>query len=156
MKKTFIFLILLFFIATYEKIEIIDMSNYKIQQKNVEIKGEVNHPGVYEMNMHDTLQTLLKQSGGITNEADISSLNLTTDLENNSVVVIPKKMEVKRISINSSSAEELDLLPGVGPAIAQRIVEYRKKKPFQKLDDLMEVKGIGEKMFDKIKDRLCL
>ncbi len=156
MKKTIIFLILLFFITTYEKIEIVDMSNYKLQQKTIEIKGEVNHPGVYKMNIHDTLEILIKQSGGITEEADISSLNLTTDLENNSVVVIPKKEEEKRISINSGSVEELDSLPGVGPAIAERIVQYRKKKPFQRLEDLMEIKGIGEKMFDKIKDRLSL
>ncbi len=156
MKKTIIFLILLFFITTYEKIEIVDMFNYKLQQKTIEIKGEVNHPGVYKMNIHDTLEILIKQSGGITEEADISSLNLTTDLENNSVVVIPKKEEEKRISINSGSVEELDSLPGVGPAIAERIVQYRKKKPFQRLEDLMEIKGIGEKMFDKIKDRLSL
>lgn len=156
MKKTVFFLFLLFILVTYEQIEIIDMNDFKTQQKTVEIKGEVKKPGVYKLNIHDTLETVIKRSGGITSEADLSSINLTSDIENNSVVVVPKKTEKILISINSASLEELDMLPGIGPGIAQRIIEYREKSPFQKLEDLMEVKGIGEKMFLKIKDKLSL
>lgn len=156
MKKTVFFLFLLFIVVTYEQIEFIDMNDYKIQQKTVEIKGEVQKPGVYTLNIHDTLETAIKKSGGITNEADLSSINLTSDIENNSVIIVPKKTEQMLISINSASLEELDMLPGIGPGIAQRIIEYREKSQFQKLEDLMEVKGIGEKMFLKIKDKLSL
>ena len=60
------------------------------------------------------------------------------------------------ISLNTASAEELDALSGVGPAIAQRIIAYRQQKPFETIEEIMEVKGIGEKMFEKIKEEIML
>jgi competence ComEA-like helix-hairpin-helix protein len=63
----------------------------------------------------------------------------------------------KVIDINSASIQELDELPGIGPAIAARIVEYREKNgPFGKIEDLMEVRGIGEKKFLSLKDRVTV
>lgn len=60
-----------------------------------------------------------------------------------------------RIDINTASAEALMSLPGIGPAIAQRIIEYRDKNgPFRRTVELMNVKGIGEKTFDRLKDRI--
>lgn len=60
------------------------------------------------------------------------------------------------VDINKASLEELDALPGIGPALAQRIVDYRREHgPFQKVDDLLAVKGIGPKMLAKIRDRLA-
>ena len=62
-----------------------------------------------------------------------------------------------RIDINTASAEVLMALPGVGPAIAQRIIEYREKNgPFERPVELMNVKGIGEKTFDRLKDRIVV
>jgi|UniRef100_A0A7V3RHR9 competence protein ComEA len=59
---------------------------------------------------------------------------------------------IRQISINSADVEELCALPGIGPAIAQRIVEYRKKNGgFKSIDEIKAVKGIGEKLFEKIK-----
>lgn len=55
-------------------------------------------------------------------------------------------------NINSATPEELDKLPGIGPAIANRIVEYRQNKPFSNIEEIMNVKGIGEKKFAEIKD----
>lgn len=71
-------------------------------------------------------------------------------------MVIPEKQEVKLISINSATLEELQTLPGIGPAIAQRIIEYRTNNTFQSLEQIKDVKGIGEAMFNKIKDKICL
>lgn len=63
----------------------------------------------------------------------------------------------KVIDINAASVQELDELPGIGPAIAGRIVEYREKNgPFSKIEDLMEVRGIGEKKFLNLKDRVTV
>lgn len=62
-----------------------------------------------------------------------------------------------RININTASVEELSALPGVGPAIALRIVEYREKNgPFRKTVELMNVKGIGEKSFERLRDAITV
>ena len=89
-------------------------------------------------------------------QADLSSLSLSMTIENEGVIVVPKKTDKKKISINTASIEELDTLEGIGPAIAQRIIDYRDKKPFMTLEELKEVKGIGDKLFAKIKDNISL
>jgi comEA protein len=61
-----------------------------------------------------------------------------------------------QVNINTASAAELELLPGIGPAIAQRIVDYRKEHPFKERNQIMRVKGVGQKTFAKIKDYLTL
>lgn len=60
------------------------------------------------------------------------------------------------ININIASEKELDVLPGIGPAIAQRIVEHRSSQPFTKIEDIMQVKGIGKKKFDKFKELITV
>lgn len=61
------------------------------------------------------------------------------------------------VNINTASAAELESLPGVGGKTAQRIVDYRQKNgPFKKIEELMNVQGVGEKSFLKIKDRLTV
>ena len=57
-----------------------------------------------------------------------------------------------KININTASKKEITALKGIGDKIADRIIEYRKAHPFKKIEDLMEVKGIGQKVFDKNKD----
>jgi competence protein ComEA len=61
-----------------------------------------------------------------------------------------------QININTATMAELEALPGVGPAIAERIVSYRKDNPFKARNQIMRVKGIGEKTFAKIKDYLVV
>ena len=81
-------------------------------------------------------------------------------LHDRDVLYIPEKKaenQEPRLSVNTADAEQLASLPGIGPAIAERIVCYRDENGlFQTLDDLMNVKGIGERLFENLKDRICL
>jgi competence protein ComEA len=62
-----------------------------------------------------------------------------------------------RVNINTASSKDLETLPGIGPAVAQRIVEYREKNgPFKKPQELLNVKGIGEKTFDSLKEKITV
>lgn len=87
---------------------------------------------------------------------DLSRLNPNQMLyPNDHIVLYPKGMDC--ISINTSTLDELDQLPGVGPILAQRILDYRLEFGlFQRIEDLMQVKGIKEKLFEKVKDVICL
>ncbi len=124
-----------------------------------EIKGEVANPGIYTVKNGANIQTLISAAGGETDSADLSALALSSELKTNQVIVVGKKSmdgTSMKISINTASQEELTRLPGIGPAMAQRIAEHRKTDPFQSIEDLMNVKGIGEKKFEKIKEYLAL
>jgi len=59
-----------------------------------------------------------------------------------------------RVDLNSAGADELAKLPGIGPAKARAIIEYRSEAPFQKPEDLRKVKGIGDKLYDRLKDQI--
>ena len=68
-----------------------------------------------------------------------------------------KAPAVEKVNLNTASIEQLETLPGVGPALAKRIVEHRTKVgKFTKIEELLNVKGIGEKSFQKMKDRLTV
>lgn len=140
----------------YSKLAYVDLSQYQSDTKVVEVKGAVYAPGTYEVAYHATIAEIIEKAGGCQKEADLSSINQSLDVEHHGVVVIPTIAVEKKISINTASVEELDELPGVGPSIAQRIVDYRTQSPFHSLDQIKEVKGIGDAMFEKIKDLISL
>lgn len=125
--------------------------------KSVEIKGEVNAPGVYTLKLDATLNDLIEAAGGFTNQANTDSLSLLKIPEDEEVIFVSKIAQGKdKISLNTATMEELDSLPGIGPAIAQRIIDYRNTIPFVELEQIKEVKGIGDKMYEKIKDLITL
>ena len=154
MKKIiFIFILSVLFFGRYD---MTDISKYEKATKEIEVKGEVRKPGVFQAEIHANIESIIALAGGITEEADISSLNMTKDVPDKSVVIVPKIQETVKISINTASLESLTTIPGVGPATAQRIIDYRMEQPFYQLEDIMKVKGIKEKLFAKMKDRICL
>lgn len=154
MKKAVLFLFLL--VLFYGRYERVDLAQYAKTTKRIEVKGEVNKPGVYEVDRHATIKDVLQKAQGIRKQGDSSSLNLSQDIPDQSVIQVPCKTVKKKISINSANAQELQELPGIGPAMAQRIIAYRRQKPFSALRDIMQVKGIKEKLYAKIKDAICL
>jgi competence protein ComEA len=62
----------------------------------------------------------------------------------------------QRVNLNTASADELARLPGIGPAKAQAIIAYRAQEPFARPEDLRKVKGIGDKLYDRVKDQITV
>lgn len=156
MKKIGLLLCVIVGMLFFERQTPLSLNDFQSETKMIEIKGEVRQPGTYEVAMHATVEEIIAKAGGVNAEADIRALNLTRNVVNHEVIVVPKIMIDEKISINTASLEKLDELPGIGPSIAQRIIEYRKLTPFRQIDELKEVKGIGERLFEKLKDRICL
>jgi competence protein ComEA len=145
----------------------------------IQIAGEVLKPGVYQVEEGTRLYQLIELAGGVSPQADISSLNLAAPVHDGLRINIPAQnsnqgqLENSQLSfigqrplseetdsnlvvqINTASLEELKRLPGIGDVIAQRIIEYRKTYgPFQSVEDLINVKGIGTKKLQDIKESI--
>ncbi len=141
------------------------------------ITGEIKKPGVYYMDKNSRLENIIDLSGGTTEDADISKINLAQKLNDSDKIIIPKK-EVKvvdednedyiqdydennenigqKININKAGLEELMNIPGIGEVTANKIIEYRKNHFFSKIEDIMEVPGIGTSKFNNLKDKICV
>lgn len=147
----------LVFVLANVEVSTFALSDILTKTYTVEIKGAVETPGIYEVTRTDTVADVIALAVLI-EEADTSSLNLTQNLYPGQVIVIATKEEGgSRISINSASLEELDTLPGIGPTIAQRIIDYRDtNNGFKSLEELMEVSGIGEKIYASLEDLITL
>ena len=139
----------------------------------VYIDGEVNNPGYIEISKGKNLEYALSKIGGITKDADINNIDLKQILKNGEKIIVPKKREFSdvedleidnemdnvqdfMININEAGEEELKSLPGIGDVTAQRIIEYRNKKRFESIEDIQEVKGIGDRIYEKIKNNICV
>ena len=133
----------------------------------VHVAGKVAHPGVYPMVRGSRVVDALRAAGGELPVADVSEVNLARLVVDGEQIYLPSKSETIRsathmnshskININRANASLFDTLPGVGPVIAARIVQFRKDNgPFANLEDLQKVEGIGPKLFMRIKDRLSL
>ena len=125
---------------------------------DVKIEGAVNNPGNYTVAKGENLSFLIALAGGLKENADPSSYNLNLKLIDNSKYYIASiNNEIEKISINNSSIVQLDTLPGIGSVLAKRIVSYRNSNgPFASLEEIREVSGIGDNLFEQIKDLICL
>lgn len=162
-----------------------DLLNIENQYQKiyVHIIGEIKYPGVYEMEAGDRVFQLVEKAGGVTENADISSINLSKKLvDGEKITIFAKKTSVvtgnlsssgdlnnssfstntstnssNLININTASQKELEELPGIGPTLSQRIIEYREKNGyFQTIEDIKKVSGIGDKKFEAIKDLITV
>lgn len=122
----------------------------------VNVKGEVEDPRQIELPANSYLIDLLDMVT-LKETADILYMQQNIPLKHLDIITIPKIEIIQRISINNASLNDLKKLPGIGEALANRIINYRLESGlFQKLTDIMKVKGIKQKLFDKIKDFICL
>ena len=152
----------------------------KLQICYVHVCGAVNRPGVYELTADSRLFEAIQMAGGLTEEAADQTLNQAEVIEDGSKIYVPTKEEVKagmdngdtlmqneenaekagstsdgKIDINTAAKNELMTLSGIGEAKADAIVRYREEHgAFQKIEDLMEVEGIKEGVFQKVKDQI--
>lgn len=140
----------------------------------VEIKGEVNKPDIYWLKEEQIVADLIKMAGGLTDKADISNINRAEKLRNHQSIIIPSIDDTKNvvnsstttasssnanglININTATESELDSLPGIGPAKAKQIIKYREENGgFNSIEDLKNIKGIGEKAFQDLQDKITV
>ena len=164
----------------YEEIETIDTSaeENKKNQIVVEIKGAIKNPNVYWIDEDSIVEDLINKAGGLNEDANINSINRAEKLKNHQLIVIPdnnnnnnendnvnvnilgsnnNNLSSNLIDINTADEKELDSLPGVGPSKAKDIISYREKNGgFKSIEDIKNVKGIGESSFEKIKDKITV
>lgn len=186
----------------------------EICQVMVDVKGEVNNPGLYLVDCNARVLNAIDAAGGVKDSADTSILNLGKKVKDEMVIIIYSKEQVSNfittkeeenkkqelcqnqviqndaciskeeklddstnqgitnesennelsdtpvnsmVSLNHATKEELMTLPGIGESKAEIIISYREENGgFQSIEELKNVKGIGEKIFDKIKDNIML
>ena len=141
---------------------------------DVFVSGCVNNPDVYTLKKGSIINEAVKMAGGFSDGACKDYVNLAKKLEGGEHIVIPGVDEVESakfqlsteevsdsqgivlVNINTATKEELMSLPGIGERKADSIIEYRKSKTFSSPEDIMNISGIKEAAFNKIKDKICI
>lgn len=194
-KKVLVLLILVLIVIG---IVVFKENKPEISQIGVEIKGAVKNAGVYKLETGSRVIDLVDKSGGLTNNADTSVLNLSKELKNEDVVIIYTNHEIEemkkgstsikyiekecvcpklensacfseiidhsesiinktgKVSLNTATLKELLTIPGIGESKAKLIIEYRNNNGFKKIEDIMNVKGVGSGIFEKIKSYITI
>jgi competence protein ComEA len=140
----------------------------------VYVCGSVKEPVNVTLPKDSRIEDAIKLAGGATEQADLNSINMAQKLNDEDMVYVPKKGEIietegknsnvsplpsmkGKININKASVQQLDTLPGVGPSIAQKIVEYRSSRgDFKSIEELNNVSGIGDEKYKDVKDLITV
>ena len=147
----------------------------------VDVEGAVARPGLVTVPAQARVGDAIEQAGGFTSKAERSSVNLAQHVEDGQQVYVMTKKEAAGsapgaasaklsggaagasaagdglVNLNTASAEELQTLSGIGPALSQRIIDYRDANgPFASVDDLASVSGIGPTRLESLRDAVCV
>jgi competence protein ComEA len=139
----------------------------------VHVTGAVRRPGVYRVPSWARLDAAIRRAGGTTRRADLQGVNLAAKVTDGQQVIVPARVAAAGsavaagtalggaeagtapVSLNTATAEQLDELEGIGPATAQKILDWRKEHGgFGSVEDLRQVSGIGPKRFDSLKEKV--
>ena len=143
---------------------------------SVYVSGEVRYADVYYLPPGSIVRDLVERAGSFTDDAAVDAVNLAEPLVDGMHIYIPSIDEATpppvirtssdagaeesggpTVNINTATAAELDTLPGVGPATATKIIEYREANgPFAQIEEIMDVSGIGEAKFEAMKDHIVV
>jgi len=130
----------------------------------VHVSGAVNAPGLYVLHADARVVDAVAAAGGLAEDAEAAGVNLARPVTDGEQVIVPRVGEAPaagpagvtadgRVNLNTADEGALDTLPGVGPAIAGRIIEWREANGrFASVDDLLSVSGIGPKMLESLRD----
>lgn len=141
----------------------------------VDVKGQVKTPDVYELPKDGRVKDAIKRAGGLTDEADVLSVNLAEKLTDQMVIYVPHQADTDNhqssqllteskssndtavVNINTATEQELMTLIGIGEAKAQQIIAYRQEHGlFEAPEGLKNVSGIGDKSFEAIKESVTI
>ena len=152
----------------------------------IHITGEVKKPGMIYLSEGSRIADAIEKAGGVTLDADVNKVNLAYILEDGQKIYIPSKKDVeskeyiisdsgnnvliensssktsvkgvrKKVNINLANQEDLEGLPGIGELLATRIIEYRNENgKFKSIEDIKNVKGIGDNKYNDIKSNICI
>lgn len=141
----------------------------------VHVAGAVRAPAVYKLSPGSIVQDAVEAAGGPASDADLDRINLALELRDQQQVYVPRQGEVDPpplvsggepgegesavalVNINTAMAAELETLPRIGPTTAERIMEYREANgPFETIEDIQNVPGIGPVTFDGLKDLITV
>ena len=126
----------------------------------IELTGSIKKPGKYKIKVNSYLEELLELSGGVSDNADFECYDLNYLIDGSETTIyIPflKEKDAPKVSINQANISDLDELPKIGIATAQKIINFRVANgDFKKLEDLMKVDGIGNATFSALKDYIKL
>jgi competence protein ComEA len=139
----------------------------------VDVAGAVKRPGVYRLSSTQRVEDALKRAGGATGRADLSQINRAAKLEDGRQILVPAKPSratpastvpggaaapptpEQPVNLNTATLEQLDTLDGVGPATAQKILDYRTEHGgFGSVEELDQIPGIGEKRLAALRERV--
>jgi competence protein ComEA len=142
----------------------------------VDVTGLVHRPGVYTFHQGDRVVDAIRAAGGAKSGADLTSINLAALLTDAQQIVVGKTTGTGPVSsigsggasssgsgatpvvnVNTATLDELEALPGIGPVLAQKIIDYRTQHgPFQSVNDLLNVSGIGDKRLADMKSQVTV
>ena len=154
------------------EIEEIESAEEEVNHYIVDVKGQVNFPGVYEVEEHLRVHDVIQLAGGFLEMANETAINLAQKISDEMVIYVPHldeeinntstdawspSQDEKKVSLNQATVGELETLPGIGPSKAAAIINYREEfGKFKSIDELTNVSGIGEKTLEKLRDSLEL
>lgn len=141
----------------------------------VDVKGAVKKPGVYKAKANERVIDMINKAGGLMETADESKINFAVRVVDEMVIYVPKFGEEPaeiggeysdgaaagqgkndgKVNLNTANETELQTLPGIGPAKAAAIIEFRETNgPFKVIEDLKAISGIGDKTFEKLQEQI--